>query len=92
MTEQEKMIEKLRSGANTHDIAAKISGDPGAAAYHVSMARTMRDAAEMIEQMFTPSQVCAAMVVHGQGNRRFKLGETISYSPSEVEKILRGEI
>ena len=43
--------------------------------------------------LYTPEEVCAKMVLHGQGNyKRFKLGETISYSPSEVEKILKGEL
>ena len=42
--------------------------------------------------LFTPGEVCTAMVLHGQGNKRFKLGETIRYSPSEVEKILKGEL
>lgn len=43
--------------------------------------------------LFTPEEVCLKMVEHGQGNyKRFKLGETIEYSPSEVEKILKGEL
>lgn len=42
--------------------------------------------------LYTPGEVCTAMVLHGQGNKRFKLGETIRYSPSEVEKILKGEL
>ena len=31
----------------------------------------------------------AILVTVGQRDRRFKLGETIRYSPSEVAKILR---
>lgn len=42
--------------------------------------------------LYTPGEVCTAMVLHGQGNKRFKLGETIRYSPSEVEKILKDEL
>ena len=42
--------------------------------------------------LFTPEEVWEKMVVHGQGNARFKLGETIMYSPGEVEKILKDEL
>ena len=42
--------------------------------------------------LFTPEEVCEKMVNHGQGNARFKLGETIMYSPSEVEKLLKDEL
>lgn len=45
-----------------------------------------------LDRLFTPEAVCAEMVKHGQGNRRFEWGETIRYSPSEVEKILKGEL
>lgn len=40
------------------------------------------------ERRFTPYEVGLAMVTAGQNDIRFKLGETIRYSPSEVEKIL----
>ena len=43
-------------------------------------------------EIFTPEQVEYEMVKHGQGNKRFKLMEKIMYSPSEVRKILRGEL
>lgn len=43
--------------------------------------------------LFTPDEVCMKMVEHGQGNyKRFKLGDTIQYSPTEVMKILRDEL
>ena len=45
-----------------------------------------------ISKMFTADQVVDKVVHHGQGNKRFKLGETILYSPTEVGKILRGEL
>ena len=37
---------------------------------------------------FTPYEVGIAMVTHGQKDPQFKWGETIRYSPAEVEKIL----
>ena len=37
---------------------------------------------------FTPYEVGIAMVTHGQKDPQFKWGETIKYSPAEVEKIL----
>ena len=40
------------------------------------------------ERRFTPYEVGLAMVAAGQNDIRFKWGETIRYSPSEVEKIL----
>lgn len=43
--------------------------------------------------LFTPEEVCMKMVEHGQGNyKRFKLGDTIQYSPDEVMKILKDEL
>lgn len=43
------------------------------------------------ERRFTPYEVCLAMMEYGQNDSRFAWGETIRYSPSEVEKILKGE-
>jgi len=46
-----------------------------------------------LDKLFTPEEVCAEMVKHGQGNyKRFKLGDTIQYSPTEVMKILKDEL
>lgn len=42
------------------------------------------------EKRFTPAEVDIALVIHGQHDLRFKLGETIRYSPSEVRHILEG--
>ena len=43
--------------------------------------------------LYTPEEVCMKMVEHGQGNyKRFKLGETIMYSPTEVMAILKDEL
>lgn len=42
--------------------------------------------------LYTPEEVWEKMVVHGQEDARFKLSETIMYSPSEVEKILKDEL
>lgn len=43
--------------------------------------------------LYTPEEVCMKMVEHGQGNyKRFKLGDTIQYSPTEVMKILKDEL
>lgn len=38
---------------------------------------------------FTPDEVCTAMVMAGQSDtKKFKVGEKILYSPSEVREIL----
>ena len=43
--------------------------------------------------LFTPEEVCMKMVEHGQGNlERFAWGEKIVYSPSEVMRLLKGEL
>jgi len=48
------------------------------------------------EKLFSPGDVCKAMILHGQRDKHFKLGDTIRYSPTEVHDILnearRGEI
>lgn len=44
------------------------------------------------QMVFTPSEVAIRPVCTGQGDdKKFQWGETIRYSPSEVEKILKGE-
>lgn len=42
-----------------------------------------------LDKLFSPGDVYKAMVQNGQHDTRFKLGETIRYSPSEVHDILR---
>lgn len=39
-------------------------------------------------RFFSPYEVGLALVAHGQHDERFQWGETIKYSPSEVERIL----
>ena len=39
-------------------------------------------------RFFSPYEVGLALVAHGQHDERFKWGEMIKYSPSEVEQIL----
>ena len=39
-------------------------------------------------RFFSPYEVGLALVAHGQHDERFKWGEVIKYSPSEVERIL----
>ena len=46
----------------------------------------------LANKVFTPSEVVGILVVHGQNDKQFKLGETIKYSPSDVERILKGEL
>ena len=43
------------------------------------------------EKQFSPGDVMTAMALHGQSDERFKLGETIRYSPSEVKHILENQ-
>lgn len=40
------------------------------------------------QEVFTADEVCGILIEHGQHDDRFKLGETIRYSPSEVLGIL----
>lgn len=46
-----EIAEKLRAGANVHETMARLcrNEDAGAEAYHLDMARVMREAATMIE-------------------------------------------
>lgn len=39
-------------------------------------------------EVYTPEEVMTELVNTGQGDPKFKLGETIKYSPSETMKIL----
>lgn len=40
------------------------------------------------QEVFTADEVCGILIEHGQHDDRFKLGETIRYSPYEVLGIL----
>ena len=47
------------------------------------------------ETSYTPEEVCYILVKEGQENSekyRFKLGDTIKFSPGEVERILKANI
>ena len=46
----------------------------------------------LLKKTLAPDEVFTVLVTHGQGDKRFKLGETIKYSPSEVEEILKGRV
>ena len=39
-------------------------------------------------KQFTPDDVMTALVIYGQTDKQFRIGETIRYSPSEVQHIL----
>lgn len=41
------------------------------------------------QKVFTPEDVWSIMVENGQRDPRFKLGETIKYSPAEVMEMLK---
>lgn len=41
------------------------------------------------QEVFTADEVCGILIKHGQHDERFKLGEIIKYSPSEVLEILK---
>lgn len=38
---------------------------------------------------FTAEEVCSILIDYGQHDKKFRLGEKIKYSPSEVENILK---
>ena len=46
----------------------------------------------MLRKTFSPGEVYATIVVHGQNDFRFKPHEQIKYSPSEIEDILKGSV
>ena len=67
---------------------------------HLAALELLKEQQEIIDELnaaikewrnlkwFTPYEVGIAMVTHGQKDPQFKWGETIKYSPAEVEKIL----
>jgi len=52
----------------------------------------MADALELVKRSFTPEEVYRTVIEHGQHDRRFRLGDAINYSFSEVVDILRIEL
>ena len=43
------------------------------------------------QKLFTPEEVCGIMVEKGKRDPKFKLGESIKYSPSEVLEMLKAK-
>lgn len=58
----------------------------------VSNAIALLEEQNQDEKRFTANEVCMALICHGQSDDRFEWGEVIKYSPSKVEKILKGEM
>ena len=58
--------------------------------WQCTMIESLKD--EETEETFTAKDVEFALVHHGQNDKRFSFRETIRYSPSEVRKILKGEM
>lgn len=52
----------------------------------------MVDALNLLEKSFTPNEVYDAVVQHAQHDTRFKLGDKIDYSFSDVVDILNTEL
>ncbi len=46
------------------------------------------EAVSVMESLFTPDDVMLTLIDAGHHDRKFKLGETIRYTPTEVQKIL----
>ena len=58
--------------------------------WQCSMIEALKE--EDAEKTYTATEAELALVHHGQEDKRFEWGETIRYSPSEVRKILKGEM
>lgn len=52
----------------------------------------VREAIDMLKKSFTPEEVYNTVVEHGQHDKRFKLGDRIDYSFSDVVDILNIEL
>ena len=58
MTERNKIIKLLRDGALAQEITAKLGGDPEVVGYRLEMARTMREAADLLTALdVTPEEL-----------------------------------
>ena len=94
MPDREKVSEYVK---NAFDIW--IDEYEGTSYFNIDeIKQVKKDALELLkeqnqdEKMYTASEVCLALIDHGQSDERFEWGEVIKYSPSEVEKILKGEM
>ena len=52
----------------------------------------MRDAITLLKKSFTPQEVYDTVIEHAQHDKRFKLGDRIDYSFSDVVDILNMEL
>ena len=52
----------------------------------------MRDAITLLKKSFTPQEVYDTVIEHAQHDKRFKLGDKIDYSFSDVVDILNIEL
>lgn len=51
-----------------------------------------RDARDVLKRSFTPQEVYYTVIEHGQHDKRFKLGDKIDYSFTDVVDILNIEL
>lgn len=53
---------------------------------------TLEGAIVLLKRSFTPKEVYDTVIEHGQHDKRFKLGDKIDYSFTEVVDILNSEV
>ena len=51
-----------------------------------------KDALDLLKRSFTPQEVYDTVIEHGQHDKRFKLGDKIDYSFTDVVDILNMEL
>lgn len=83
----EAIERQYESHNGDHELVEKWAQEIG---WHCSIIEALKD--DKDEETFTATDVEFALVRHGQEDKRFSWGETIRYSPSEVRKILKGEM
>ena len=65
----------------------------GTGEYETScMTKLMRDALALLKKSFTPQEVYNTVIEHAQHDMRFKLGDKINYSFTDVVDILNIEV
>lgn len=78
------MREKKKRIISILELMAELESKPGDELYNY----VIRSAAELLKKSFLPDEAMSAVCVAGQKDSRFKWGEVIRYSPSEIYKIL----
>lgn len=97
MTDKEKAIKALECNLNFAEVAGSFDCEQCGYECRKTMflsvpVNLLADALVLLKRSFTPQEVYDTVIEHAQHDKRFKLGDKINYSFTDVVDILNIEL